>query len=266
MKEEKKSVGTKKISTTKKTSVKKTTTKKTNTKSSGAVKKVSETKKNVSAKPSTKSTQKKVSAIVEKTKQDKVETPKVEVNKEELNKELLLRMILIIAYTLIISFLIMGFVESMIKSFDFHSPQSNSYIVQEKIVADDHIIDIRDALKNLRKVDGDYFIYLGYTKRNNSEIQIFERDMAKLIDKYDLKSKFYYVNIDAVIDYDNSIELINKYLGYTDVLISKVPTIAYINKEHIIRIENIITRSDSNLITIGDFQNLLDINQFVAKK
>lgn len=261
MKEEKKSVGTKKVSTAKKAGVKKTTTKKTSTSKSTGTKKVVSSKK-ISTKPVIK----KASGVIEKSKPENIEISKVEETKDKMDKELLLRMILIIAYTLIIAFLIMGFVESMVKNIRIASIPNSSYIVKEKIVADDHIIDIRNASKSLRNVKGDYFIYLGYTKRNNSEVQLFERELSKILDKYDLKNKFYYVNIDAVIDYDNSLELVNKYLGYTDVLVSKLPTIAYINPDNIIRIENIITRSDNNLITIGDFQNLLDINQFVAKK
>ena len=62
-------------------------------------------------------------------------------------------------------------------------------------------------------------------------------------------------------DYRDShcVKLVNEYLGYSDVLVSKVPTILYVNEDNIIRIENIITRDDDELITSGDFQKLLDI-------
>ena len=160
----------------------------------------------------------------------------------------------------------MGFIGSLTNSITVNSDVKKSYLVSEKIVEPRNAIDIRSASKILENINGDYFVYISYTNKNYDNVQTLERGLANLIDKYDLKNKFYYVNIDPVMNYDNSIDLINKYMGYTDVLISKVPTIVYVNKDNIVRRENIITRLDDNLITVGDFQSLLDNNQFVAKK
>ena len=101
---------------------------------------------------------------------------------------------------------------------------------------------------------------------HNSDVQTLDMGIANLINNYGLKDKFYYINIDSIINKNNKVGIVNNYLGYEDVLITKVPTILYVNSENIIRTENIITRDDDKLITVGDFQKLLDINQFVVKK
>ena len=238
MKEEKK---------VKKTTTKKSTTKKTDSKKSSSVK----TKTNKTP-----------------IKKEEVNVIKEEVKKEESsnNKDLLLRAVLVIAYTLIIVILVIGFIEPYLNGLKVTSNYKPAYLVQEEILSNDHILALENAKNKLGALNGDYFVYVGYTKMYNSDIQVLDMGIANLIDKYNLKDKFYYINIDSIINKKNKVDIVNRLLGYQDVLIKKVPTILYVNSDNIIRTENIITRDDDKLITVGDFQKLLDINQFVVRK
>lgn len=256
MKEEKVKKTTKKASNTNK-ATKNVTVKKSVTKKSAQNKVSSEPKKRVK---STVSNQK--LNISKETSFDNVVN---EEKQDKYNRELLLRMILIIAYTLIIAMLLMGFIESVTKDLKIDTV-NESYFVKTKAVDEKNILNINEAIYDLSKLKGDYFVYVTYTKKDNKELEIFERQLTNLIDKYDLKNNFYYINVDSILNEKNYIDLVNEYLGYNDVLIEKVPTIVYVNKDNIIRVENVLTRRDNQIINIGDFQNLLDINQFVAKK
>ena len=250
---------------TKKTTTKKTTTKKVSaSKKSTGVKKTTTTKKKAAPK---KTTPKKV--VTKSVTEEKVikEEVKVEPKQEtKYNTDLLLRVVLTVAYTLITAILIIGFAETYTSNLKVESNYKSAYLVEEEIIDESHILSLNNAKNVLDSLNGDYFVYVGYTKMYNSEVQILDMGIANLINKYDLKDKFYYLNIDSIINKKNKIALVNKYLGYRDVLISKIPTIVYVNSENIVRIENIITREDDKLMTVGDFQKLLDINQFVIKK
>ena len=283
MKEENKKTTTKKTPAKKKTTnTKSSTTKKATTKKS-PVKKTSATKKTtskkVSAAKSTTAT-KKISATVPVKKASVKKTPvkktpvkkveevkevKKEVIEDSLNKDLIMRTILIIAYTIIIVILVIGFVDSMINIASQNEDKKTytSYMINNKIFSDSNTIEIEDAKFKLSALSGDYFIYLSYS---DEALHSFEKELTKLIRDNNLQDKFYYINIDKIKDEDNLIDLVNKFLGYSDVLVSKVPTIIYVNKDNIVRTENIITRLDNNLITIDDVSKLLDINGYELKK
>jgi len=185
------------------------------------------------------------------------------LSQEELNKELILRVVLIMSYTLIIVFLIMGFVDSLINPISIGVNDTSSYIVVSDALERTKNVPLENASKRFKNLSGNYFIYVSYS--GSAEINNFERSLAQLIKKYDLKRRFYYVNIDSIKDNDQVIDLVNSYLGFRDVLVTKVPTIIYVNSDNVVRIENIITRDDDNLMDIGDFQQLLDINNFEEK-
>ncbi|MBR1416243.1 MAG: hypothetical protein IJ572_00295 [Bacilli bacterium] len=260
------------------TAAKKTTTKKVTTKPTTKTVAKSSAKKTASVKaPAKKTTSKKVvkkketiaepkevttSRIIESSVAKEI-APEVKVEESNTNKDLVLRSIIIMTYTIIIVLLVIGFIDSLINAKP-NKVDTDSYIVSKQVLKESNIIDIRDARTKFSNFNGNYFIYLSYS--NNSLINTFEKELENVIDKYGLKDKFYYVSLDAIKDYDNRLELTNKYLGYTDVLVTKLPTIIYVNNDNIVRRENIITREDNNLITIGDFQNLLDINNFKTKK
>ena len=240
---------------------KKTTTKKTtNTKKSASVK--STTKKTTS----TKAKKKKKRVITRISKDELKYNDEIEIKEKENNKDVMLRAILAISYLLIILILVIGFLEPYVNHLKVESNYKPAYLVEEEILDEDNIIKLEDAEDVLGELDGDYFVYIGYTKMHNSDVQTLDMGIANLINNYGLKDKFYYINIDSILSKKNRVDLVNYYLAYKDVLVTKIPTIIYVNSENIVRPENIITRDDDKLITVGDFQKLLDINQFVVKK
>ena len=237
-------------------------------------KKTSTVKKSTSTKASVKKTtvkkevapKKRVISTVSKEALAPVEKEVVKEETTTYNKDLLLRVVLIIAYTLIIVILLIGFIEPYTNNLKVKTDYKPAYLVQQEIIDESHILTLENAKNRLGSLNGDYFVYVGYTKMYNGEVQVLDMGIANLIDKYGLKDKFYYLNIDSIINKKNLIAIVNSYLNYRDVLVNKVPTIIYVNSENIVRPENIITRDDDKLITVGDFQKLLDINQFVVKK
>lgn len=250
---------------TKKTTTKKTSTKKVSaSKKTTGVKKTTTKKKSVTPKKTAPKKQTNISTAVESVIKEEVKVePKKEVKR---NTDLLLRAILTMSYTLITVILVIGFGETYINNLKVEPAFKPPYLVQQEILNKSNILTLDNAKEVLGSLDGDYFVYVGYTKMYNGEMRILDMGISGLIEKYDLKDKFYYLNIDSIIRKKNKVALVNSYLGYKDVLISKVPTIVYVNSENIVRRENIITREDDKLITVGDFQKLLDINQFVVKK
>jgi len=221
----------------KKTQPKKTV-KTTSAKKSTTVKKLSTSKKSVS----------------KETKKS------VQTESSTLNKELILKTIIIVSYTLIIAILIMGFVESMIRDYTVATKEQEAYIVSSGVIDKTMSVDLSIAKKRFANLRGDYFVYLNYSSSRASIT--FEREISTLIKEYQLEDKFYYVDIDSLKNDSDIINKINEALGLKEVLINKVPTIYYVNADGILRIENIITRNDDNYITVGDFQNLLDINNY----
>lgn len=241
-----------------KSSVKKTSTK-------VATKKSPIVKKSASKVSSAKKTPVPVKTVVEEHVEEKKEVViEQKVASDELNRDLILRVVLVIAFTLIFVILIIGFVDSMIHPIKGGVNQSvaPSYIVSNNLLKESNIIDIKEAKYKLSVLNGDYFVYVTY---NSNAINSFEKKLVKLLDEYVIREKFYYIDASSIKDFDNKIELANKYLGYNDASISKIPTIIYVNKDNEIRSENIITRSDEKMIQIDDVQKLLDINGYTKK-
>ena len=284
-----KTATSKKSSTTKKAvSAKKTTTQKVASTKTAATKKVASTK--ASATPKVSASKKK--PVKKVTEVKKVSTPVVPVVKEEvvadvkvekkeiandnvkvvnepkgektINKNLVMNAILLVSYVLIIVIIIIGFVEYLIYSNNSNNTTvTTPYIVSEKVLNNSNIIELEDAKFKLSSLVGDYFIYLNYTSGSANN---FEKELQKMINKYDLKNSFYYINIDKVKDEDNKEELVNKYLGYKNNIVTKLPTVIYVDRNGEVRKENIIIKKDNETMTIGDFQKILDINQFKEKK
>ena len=277
MKEENKKPTAKKVTTkksttvTKKPSVKKTatkvavakkTTKKTPTKVAVAKKttKTVASKVNVTKGATPKKVVKKIDDVDVKVENKVVNEVVVEKESENINKNLVIRALLLMSYTLIIVFLVIGFVDSLTKN-TAEGPKKaiSSYVKNGNVLEKSNLIDLEDASFKLSAINGDYFIYISYTDKN---VNVFERDLIKLFNNKKIKGKLYYINVDEIKNEENVISLINKYLSFKDALVNKVPTIVYVNRDNIIRTENIISGSGNNLLSISEVENLLDRNGY----
>ena len=82
-----------------------------------------------------------------------------------------------------------------------------------------------------------------------------EKELKKVINKYELNDQIYYLNVTEIKEKDDYIDKINKSLNLEEK-VTQVPTIIYIKEGKVV---DIIKRSDDNMMNVGDFQKLLDI-------
>lgn len=131
---------------------------------------------------------------------------------------------------------------------------SQSYLVKEKVISNEiQSLDEVDAI--FAEVPEDYFIYISYT--GSEEIYNMEKGLKKVINKYELNDKIYYLNVTSIKEKEGYIDDINKALNLDKKKVKKVPTIVYIKDGEVV---DIITKSDNNIMNVGDFEKLLDVN------
>lgn len=129
---------------------------------------------------------------------------------------------------------------------------SQSYLVKEKVISNE-IQSLDEVEAIFAEVPDEYFVYISYT--GSEEIYDMEKDLKKVINKYELNDLFYYLNVTSIKDKNNYIDDLNKSLNL-DQKVKKVPTIVYVKEGKVV---DIIERSDNNMMNVGDFQKLLDI-------
>lgn len=186
-----------------------------------------------------------------------MEKSKKKLTKEQLNNYKDMQRYLNITGIVIICIFLFAFTIECINKYQNETINS-SYIVSNEIIKSDNVVDIKDASNLMSKLNGDYYLYISY--KGDSNIYKLEKKLAKIINYYKLNNKFYYVSIDSIKNSQVLLTELNTDLNLGDVKVEKVPTIIYVNKDNEIRRENIITRYDNNLMEVGDFSHLLDIN------
>ena len=132
---------------------------------------------------------------------------------------------------------------------------STSYLVKEKVISNE-IQGLEEVSDVFLEVPDQYFIYVSYT--GSEEIYDMEKDLKKVINEYSLNDSIYFLNITSIKDEEDYIDQINKALNLEDEKVSSVPTIIYFQDGEVV---DIIQRSDDNMMNVGDFQKLLDVNR-----
>ena len=134
---------------------------------------------------------------------------------------------------------------------------SKSYLVKNSIITKE--IKSKTEFDNVLKESGnEYFVLISYT--GSKDTYKLEKDLKKVITDYNIEDYFYYYNVTDLKKDKNYIDEINNSLKEFDVKIKNVPTIIYVNNNAITK-SGIINRDDKNMMTAGDFQKLLDLNQ-----
>lgn len=134
---------------------------------------------------------------------------------------------------------------------------SVSYLVKEKIISKE--IKLEEVSSVFAEPLSDYYIYISYT--GSEDVYNMEKDIKSVINKYGINDKLYYLNVIDIKDDDNYKDLINDTLS--EVLdmngkeVTSVPTIVYCSEGKVV---DIIKRLDNNIMNVGDFQKLLDVN------
>ncbi len=133
---------------------------------------------------------------------------------------------------------------------------STSYLVKNNIISNE-INDLNEIADVFSEVPDEYFVYVSYT--GEEDIFEMEKELAKIIKKYNIANQFYYLNVTEIKDNDDYIDEINRSLSLRDEKIIRVPTIIYYKDGEVVN-DGIISRSDNKMMTAADFQKLLDAN------
>lgn len=132
---------------------------------------------------------------------------------------------------------------------------STSYLVKEKVISNE-IQSLEEVSAVFSEPLDTYFLYISYT--GSEEIYNMEKDLEKIINEYELNDKMYYLNVTSIKEEDNYLKKINDALSLEEGTVKSIPTIIYFYEGKVV---DIIDRNDNNMMNVGDFQKLLDVNQ-----
>lgn len=132
---------------------------------------------------------------------------------------------------------------------------STSYLVKEKVISNE-IKGLDEVRAVFSEAPDSYYLYISYT--GSEEIYNMEKDLKKVINEYSLNDSMYFLNVSDIKEEDNYIEKINEALNLDEQKVKKVPTIIYFNDGKVI---DIVERLDNNIMNVGDFEKLLEINK-----
>lgn len=129
----------------------------------------------------------------------------------------------------------------------------NSYLITSNTLSVE-IKDLSETVQVLKESPSEYFVYISYT--NDEKVFNFEKKLKKLIDNYNLKDEFYFVNVTNIKDDENFYTEINN--TFNTKLISNIPCILHFKNNEL---KKVIYNKDLNK-TYTDFENLLKENEF----
>lgn len=136
---------------------------------------------------------------------------------------------------------------------------STSYLVKEKVISREiqNLTEVNDVFS---EAPDTYFIYISYT--GSEKIYNMEKGLKKVINEYNLNDSVYYLNVTSIKDNKNYLNDINNSLNLKDEKVENIPTIIYYKDGKLV---DIIVRNDNNIMEVGDFQKLLDINKVIKE-
>lgn len=135
---------------------------------------------------------------------------------------------------------------------------NESYLISSNTISLE-VNDIAEIKNTFTEAPTEYFIYIGY--RNDENVYKLEKNIKKVIDKYNLNDNFYYIDVTDLKKQDNYLEELNNALELTDNKITNIPTILFF-KDGVLTKDGIISREDGNIMDVGDFEHLLEIYEF----
>ncbi len=107
--------------------------------------------------------------------------------------------------------------------------------------------------------NADYFIYISYA--NDKKTYNLEKDLKKVIAKYEIQDNFYYLNVTDEMEKDNFIERLNNKLNANIGSTNSLPVILYYQDN---KLKSYLS-SYNDLFKIKDFENLLLNNNYQEK-
>lgn len=136
-----------------------------------------------------------------------------------------------------------------------------SYLISSNTIKSS--VNDMDSLNQIRQeAPSSYFIYIGYT--GNEDVYNFEKDLKRVIDKYNLNDIFYYVDLTKLKEKNNNyLDEIKNKLEIKEI--EKIPAIIYV-KDGKITDSNILDGVNETILKIEDFEQLLDLYEFETIK
>ena len=117
-----------------------------------------------------------------------------------------------------------------------------------------HIDDLKEVSSVLQESPTDYFVYISYT--SDDDVYKLEKRLKRIIDDYNLKDEFYYLDITSIKDKENILDNLNK--TFNTSIITNVPCIIFFKNGNI---EDIIV-DKNDIFNYNDFVSLLKDNNY----
>ena len=137
---------------------------------------------------------------------------------------------------------------------------STSYLIKSKVISNE--IQSLDELTDVfSEAPSTYYLYISYT--GDEEIYKMEKELTALINEYNIGEQFYFLNVTSIKKDNDYIDKINNALELTSRKVKSVPTIIYYDDGKIV---DMITMEGNNIMNIGDFQKLLDVNRIEKER
>ena len=133
---------------------------------------------------------------------------------------------------------------------------ATSYLIKNNIISNE-IKDLNEIVDVFSEAPDEYFVYVSYT--GDEEIYAMEKELAKIIKKYNIADQFYYLNVTGIKDNSDYVNDINRALSLRNEKIIRIPTIIYYKDGEVVK-DGIISRKDNKMMTSADFQKILDKN------
>lgn len=129
----------------------------------------------------------------------------------------------------------------------------SSYLVESNTVSLE-IKSIEEIPIVFLEAPSDYFIFINYL--NEKDTFKLEKNMKDIIDDYNLKDVFYYMNVTELINSnDNYLDELNKVFN-TESKIKNVPTLLYYRNGEL---AEVISSENNNIISSSDLKKVLDV-------
>lgn len=161
---------------------------------------------------------------------------------------------------IIFSILIAGFIIWYIASWYNVKKEEkliNSYLITTNTLSLE-VKNLDEVVQVLKESPSEYFVYISYT--NDESVYKLEKKLKSVIDNYNLKDEFYYINITNEKDSDNLYGKLNNIFNTKDI--EMIPTILYYKDNEL---KSIIT--DKNPVNIaGKLKSVLKEDGFDYKK
>lgn len=152
-----------------------------------------------------------------------------------------------VVMVLTVVFVLMGF--KIYKNYRYNL-YSEPYLLKSKTLILE-VTSIEEIQSAFKETPTNYFILI--SKTGNEEVYNLEKKLKPIIDRYNLKDIFYYIDATNMIKQENYLTNLNQALGL-DNQIKDIPTILYFNNGKIVS-DGIIEKNEM----IGELERLIDI-------